>query len=133
MSIISNSVANLDKGKAFEAWVETGSVVKARNHLTVQGIINPNTGKPFSPFSVWYSSWCWVLEHLEEARPIFEKEQQGEYSDEEWAEKMIRRAIDLYLQRSSKSRFMNWIKKNRFEKYDYMYSEAFSTEFARDV
>lgn len=133
MSIVSRSKSYLDNEKAFIAWLEAGSTRKALRHLEVEGIVNPETGKPFSSFALWYSSWCYVLENPIKTKPLFERERRKTYEEHEWEEFLVGKAIAIYLRRSSKGRFLDWIERKNFEEYEYVYAEEFPSDTTEKV
>jgi hypothetical protein len=116
----------LDEKLCFQLWAQLGSIGKVQSHLKLAGIINPNTTKEFSHMAIWNAAFRWVLENMDEARQIF-KDAGSDLNDVQWDEWLIEKAMYVY-GASSKGRFMRWIRRMEFEKYDYIYAERYGVE-----
>ena len=119
-------ISQLDGKECFLAWVETGSLSGASDFLTEKGKVNTFTGKPFTPFGIRNAATRWVLYNHEEAKQHYINAG-FEGDDKEWEEFLVRRATNILVP-SSKQRFMDWIKDNNFEKYEYIYARFVDIE-----
>jgi len=111
----------LDNKKCFLYWLEIGTLDGASERMATEGIVNPRTGKPFSDFGIRHAAYVYILENSDEARTLMGCDS---WEDEEWDLYLIQRAKSILLW-SSTSRFMNWIRKMGFEKYEWFYEEKF--------
>lgn len=118
-----HAIKSLNDKECFEKWCELGSVERVSKYLENSGKINRRTNKPFTPMSVWHAAMRYALENLDEVFGKF-KEIGGFNTREEWEEYMVEKAMTVYY--SSKKRYMDWIRRNNFEKYSYIYSMRFS-------
>lgn len=130
MSIVSRAVNNVLDGKdCFYKWVELGSATKVRNYYANLGIVSPRTGRPFVTSGIYTSAIRYVLENHEEVRHIYLRlGSEIAKSDQAWEEWLVYKAIKKYLEISSEGRFLAWIERNNFEKYDYMYANKYFNE-----
>lgn len=130
MSIVSRAAhKTLDGKDCFYKWLELGSIIKVRNHYANLGMVSPRTKRPFVYSGILAAAYKFVIENHEEVRPIY----LGEGSevakvDQAWEEWLVHKAIKVYLIISSKGRFLGWIERNNFEKYDYMYADEYFNE-----
>lgn len=111
MGLNRNSGATGDKldGKlCFELWAKCGSVYKARYILANEHhIINERLGKPFTHQSVWLAANTYILEHTDEARPLWDGilKANGVFpTDEMWltfvgskAKRLVKKAKEKYV------------------------------------
>lgn len=125
MAITSKKEALLDDKQCLDLWIELGSTEKVSKHLANNGQVNPTTKKPFSQMAIWDAAFRWILSHPEEAREIY-VEQGSVLTQEEWEEWLVGRA--RHVLGTSKGRFLAWIERNNFQKYEYVYAERFGIE-----
>ena len=117
----------MDEKKAFEAWMELGSLPRAALYLEEQGLYNIRTDKPFSPFGIRHAACRYIAVHHEAAKPILLKAWRDagtEIDTETWNRFVVDTAAE-YLS-SSKDRFMRWLEANAWaQRYDYIYAEQY--------
>ena len=115
----------LDYKKAFDLWLEFGTVKKATLALEREGhllVKKDGTTKPFSHWAVQLGAWVWVIEHPEESLAIWQSK--GYFSngrDEEW-KRWISAKIRTYMKpRASMERALetNGIKEWYNETYGF--------------
>lgn len=124
MSFISNRQPMLDQERTFMLWVELGSLRKVGKMYETKGIINPDTGKPFTQQTIWASSMRYVLDHPEEARAVY-LAHGSPLSEEEWEKWLIYRAFLVY--HYGKTRCIKWAKKhNLYDKYREIFDITFN-------
>ena len=116
----------LDEKLCFQLWAQLGSLTKVQNHMKVAGIVNPNSGKAFTPMAIWNAAFRWVLKHPDDAREMY-VEAGSVLSDVQWEEWLVHKAMYV-LGASSKGNFMRWVRRMGFEKYDYVYAERYGLE-----
>jgi hypothetical protein len=126
MPIQGNARKLIDEKEAFDLWVKLGAIQKVQTHMKMAGKINPNNGKPFTIMAIWHAAMRWVLYNSEEAKAIYQ-EQGSTLSDLQWEEWLVKKAMYV-LGTSSRTRFLRWIERMGFEKYDYLYAEQFGLE-----
>lgn len=108
------------KKESFEKWIELGSLVRVAKYFEEKGLVDKYTGKPFKPYSFRYAAYTYLLENHKEAKPLVEK--LGFVGDaDDWNIYLIHRALTIF--GYSKVRFMKWIKKNNFERYEAYYEK----------
>lgn len=116
--------------EAFLAWMEAGSLPKARLMLHKNGVYNKRTGKPFTEFGVRAAACRYIALNHEECRPILLKawkEADVEISLEEWQKFVVELAVGNLS--TSKRRFFRWLEANPFaKKYDYLYARKYGLE-----
>jgi len=115
--------------EAFYAWLESGTCNKACRVLSRKGIVNPNTGKPYTYMAIYLGAYKYLLEHHERLKPkLFELwglREGLDMTDEEWEVYLVEKAR-MVLGNYSKRRFMEWVEDNPWaEQYDYLYAERF--------
>lgn len=117
----------MDEKKAFEAWMELGSLPRATLYLKEQGIFNKRTGRPFSSFGIRHAACRYIAVHHEKAKPILLKAWRDagtEISTDEWNRFVVSTAAE-YLS-SSRDRFLRWLEANAWaQRYDYIYAEQY--------
>ena len=117
----------MNEKKAFDAWMELGSLQRAALYLKDKGMYNIRTGKPFSPFGIRHAACRYIAVHHEKAKPILLKAWRDvgtEISTDEWNRFVVDTAAE-YLS-SSKGRFMRWLEANAWaQRYDYIYAEQY--------
>jgi hypothetical protein len=119
----------MDIKEAFDAWIRTGSLIKARLYLkNEKEIYNERTGKPFTTFAVRHAACRYMALHHDKAKPIlinlWKERENVDISDEEWNKFIVETARD-YIS-SSRSRFMRWLEDNPWAlQYDYIYAEKY--------
>ncbi len=90
----------LDPKESFDAWIESGSVYKARYIMRDKyGKVNPSSGKIASHEGIWDAAWRYVLDNPIEARKQINDvwKANGELLDDtRWNTMVIRRARYLY-------------------------------------
>jgi len=123
--------AGIPKDKAFYLWIELDSLKQVQDHLAEEGLVNPSTRKPYTKYAIRYAAYCYLLDHHEELRPVLE-EKGFEGNDDDWNIYLIHKAINTFLF-SSKERFMKWIKKNDFERYEYYYEDRIKERAIRSI
>ena len=65
----------LDGEKCYRYWhAECGTLRRVANRLVAEGVVNPDSGKPYTNSAIQQASWRWAIAHPEEAYPIAEKE-----------------------------------------------------------
>lgn len=115
--------------EAFYAWLEAGTCAKARRVLSRKGIVNPNTGKPYSYMAVYLGAYTYLLDNHKKLKPIlfdlWGLREGLDMTDQEWEIYLVKKA-KVALGNSSKRRFMEWIEDNPWaKKYDYLYAKRF--------
>jgi len=115
--------------EAFYAWLEAGTCSKARRVLSRKGIVNPNTGKPYSYMAVYLGAYTYLLDNHKRLKPIlfdlWGLRENLDMTDQEWEAYLVNKAA-IVLGNSSKRRFMEWLEDNPWaKKYDYLYAKRF--------
>jgi len=117
----------MDEKAAFEAWMETGSLVRAAKRMESQGFYNTRLKRPFSGFAIRHAACRYIAANHEDAKPVLLKAWKDagvDISDKEWERFIVETATE-YLS-SSKPRFMTWLEANAWAlRYDYIYAEKF--------
>lgn len=107
----------LDNEQCFDLWLKLGSLQKAANALTNQGIINKTTGKPFTRNGIRFAALRYLIHNQEECRERMEKyDPNSPYlmTDETWYEYLAKRARDSYYNHKPEALY-NWAKKYGIE------------------
>lgn len=103
-------------------WLDLKSLLKVGQHLAREGEVNPNTGNPLDPTILRRVAILWVIEHPDEAKPLYEKFENETIPDDDWNLFLLRNAIEHYKLVPQKLAF--WIKKQPDKKWyqeDYKY------------
>jgi hypothetical protein len=116
----------LDGKECFMLRVELPTCFDVAKYLAKAGVVNPKSGKQFTPFAVWHSSMKWVIFHPDEARPYYQAEHAPyAFDDEEWEKWLVLTAMRIF--RNSRGSFLRWMRVMKLdkEKYKPLYAKRY--------
>jgi hypothetical protein len=122
---VGNGARILDGKECFELWNKHRTLKRVQQELLRKGIHGiKSEDKPPTEKTISDAVWRYILENLEQGRQ--EMEEAGIIMDDkEWGETIVRRAT--YILGTSRTRFVNWIKENNLEEFEYIYKRRMGT------
>lgn len=102
-----------DPEELLKLWIELRTLVRVREKLRRDGIINPATKQPPSKQAINFAIWKWVVTNPKKALDNYilpMERQRGNYdfSQDDWEEMIIRHAKAVFAY--SNSTYMRWLK-----------------------
>lgn len=113
--------------RAFELWIETGSLSKVTNIMREDGWRNSN-GKPYAESQISVQAKAYLLEHWKDEELILkfnaDRKRMGlpEVTQKEFEEYMVLTAAKIWGRKNHKARYWDWIAANDFWKYEYIWT-----------
>lgn len=124
LNMMKNKFLTRPAKEYFMLWVELGTIRRVINHLTLNGEINPRTGKPFSDSAIHRVAMTWVIENPDEAKPYYDKWAGVEVDQKIWEEFIVGKALLVY--DTSRQRFAEWVSRHNWAlNYEHVYAKRF--------
>lgn len=109
MSLGSRGMSSISAEKCFRAWIEYGTVKRALQALTEQGITGRN-GKPMHYNTLRRGTFVYILEEPEKAREALrEKKVPFTFDDDLWDDYRINKAKHVILVGRGPKAFYGWL------------------------
>jgi len=114
--------------KAFEYWIETGSLTKAAKRLEDEGYVNSKK-KPYAVSQISAQANIYLLENfwdkplLAEINKDRARLELAPYDQEQFEVFLVQKAILLWGKKTHVARFYDWIERHKFEKYSYLWAD----------
>ena len=109
----------LDGERCWREWHKVGSSLKkVAKLLEVDGGVNPQTARKFTPTAIRHAAWRWALENTEKAYEVakFRSETEGRFLDEEtWKKALAEGARFRYNQ--SPKQYAKYIREHGLQEY----------------
>ena len=93
--------------RLYEKMGRGGSLNKLQWQLYNEGIFNTENGKPYSTSAIFQSIWRWMLNNLDEAKPIYKNYilMFGEDFDEDIWTKNVAQRVNSYFTKAQARKF----------------------------